>query len=332
MIRATLIVASLTIAGTLTNDVEAHLWARKVFKNRSHDFGEVARNSKAEFVFEMENEYATDIRIVDIRASCGCITPKILKKIIKTHETGGILVIYNTDRFQGRRGATLTVTFDQPRFAEVQLKVKGNIRSDVEMDPGMIDFGKVDQGQTDKKNVQVRYRGVRPWNLAGLRGENEYFDLELVRREPNSHVFDIVAYLKPDAPMGFFHTQVTLMPDDPAASQFPLWVQGEILPPVRISPASLYLGDIQPNQTISKKIVVQGKVPFRILSISPSDKQFAYDLSDQAKAIHIVPVWFTAGEQRGDVNQTLEIITDLGEGITATCQARVAVMESDDVK
>lgn len=326
MTWATLIVVSLTFA--VAAETGAQNWASKVFKVRNHDFGNVARNAKAEFLFEIENPYATDLHIAGVRASCGCTTPKILKSNITTYETGGIQAVYNTDRFQGRRNATLTVTFDRPKFAEVQLTVKGNIRGDVAINPGVITFGSVDYGQTSEKKAQVRYRGVQAWNLVDLYGKNDYFDLELIPLGTNSNVFDIVARLKPDAPFGFFNEQVTLVTSDPNASQFSLQVEGRIVPPVSISPAALYLGVIQPNQTISKKIVVRGKQPFRIVSINPNDERFAYELSDEVKAIHIVPISFTAGDKRAKVVETIEVLTDIGEGVTATCQAAAAVMKS----
>ena len=74
--------------------------------------------------------------------------------------------------------------------------------------------------------------------------------------------------------------------------------------------------------------MVRGKQPFRIVSINPNDERFAYELSDEVKAIHIVPISFTAGDKRAKVVETIEVLTDIGEGVTATCQAAAAVMES----
>ncbi|MGO8744919.1 MAG: DUF1573 domain-containing protein [Thermoguttaceae bacterium] len=58
-------------------------------------------------------------------ASCGCTTPIVEKDTLKTYERGAVLAHFNTDRFNGPHGATLTVTFDRPMFAQVQLNVSG---------------------------------------------------------------------------------------------------------------------------------------------------------------------------------------------------------------
>ena len=137
----------------------AQEWAQKMFKIKSHDFGVVARNSKTEYAFEIENPYAVDVHITAVRASCGCTTPAITKQQLTTYEKGSILATYNTGAFLGKRGATLTVTFDQPRYAEVQLKVTGFIRSDVQIQPGGISFGAVDQGHSANSGELPKYSG-----------------------------------------------------------------------------------------------------------------------------------------------------------------------------
>ena len=50
---------------------------------------------------------------------------------MKTYEKGAIVATFNTNSFHGQRGATLTVIIDKPFYAEVQLHVRGYIRSDV---------------------------------------------------------------------------------------------------------------------------------------------------------------------------------------------------------
>ena len=59
----------------------------------------------------------------------------------------------------------MTVYFDKPTYAEVQLQVAGFIRSDVVLQPGEIDFGNVDLGtigRTAGENHLCRPRGLEP--------------------------------------------------------------------------------------------------------------------------------------------------------------------------
>ncbi|MBT6920405.1 MAG: DUF1573 domain-containing protein, partial [Planctomycetaceae bacterium] len=108
--------------------VSAQEWAKKMFSVTSHNFGTVAKGSKTEFRFVYRNLYEEDVHVSSVRTSCGCTQPAITKKLIETHETGEIVAVFNTRTFLGQHGATLTVTFDQPFQAEVQLRVAGNVR------------------------------------------------------------------------------------------------------------------------------------------------------------------------------------------------------------
>ena len=46
-------------------------WAAKMFNVTEHDFGTVARGSKAEFEFVFENSYEEEVQITGVRSSCG---------------------------------------------------------------------------------------------------------------------------------------------------------------------------------------------------------------------------------------------------------------------
>ena len=75
------------------------------------------------------------------------------------------------------------------------------------------------------------------------------------------------------------------------------------------------MGVVQPGQKVTKQLVVKGKKPFRILAISCDDKSFKFDTSkeESPKALHMVPVTFSAGADAGKVVKTIRIKTDQGD-------------------
>ena len=125
----------------------AQQWAQKMFSATKHDFGPVARGSKAEFEFQVENVFKEDIHIAAVRSSCGCTSPSVTHDTLKTYEKGAIVAKLNTASFLGHRSATITVVIDKPYYAEVQLQVSGFIRSDVVFEPGLINFGQLEQAR-----------------------------------------------------------------------------------------------------------------------------------------------------------------------------------------
>lgn len=110
-------------------------WAEKMFQATSHDFGAVPRAAKVEYEFVLKNIYKEDVHIAGVRSSCGCTSPHISKDWLKTYEKSSIVAVFNTRTFSGQRAARLTVTIDKPFYAEVELQVRGYIRTDVVLNP-----------------------------------------------------------------------------------------------------------------------------------------------------------------------------------------------------
>ncbi len=133
-----LAIASLFLMSTFAFPANAADWARSMFGSTSHDFGTVARAAKTEYQFQFENRSNQTIHVRSVRTSCGCTTPMIVTETVEPGQTGTILARFNTHTHTGQRQATVTVTFDRPQFTEVQLLVKGYIRSDIVFNPGKV--------------------------------------------------------------------------------------------------------------------------------------------------------------------------------------------------
>lgn len=302
-------------------------WATKMFKVRTHDYGVVARNAKTVFEFDIENPYAVDVHIAGVRASCGCTTPQVTKELLTTYEKGSVLAIYNTDKFLGKRGATLTVTFDRPRFAEVQLTVTGFIRSDVLVEPGAVEFGSIDQSTPAEKTARIRYFGGTPgWAVQNVECKNPHLDVACNPIQGQAGAYDLVVRLKPSAPEGYFTDQVTLATNDPQVPKLPITVEGQVVAPISVSPSTVLLGVVQHGQQVQQKLIVKGKVPFKILGITPNNDRFDFKYNDSAKKLHIVPFTFTAGNKTTKVIETIQVQTDQGEA-AVTCTITAAVVE-----
>ena len=164
MARVRLSSLALLVMLSLTGLAAGQDWARKMFETTSHDFGNVARGSKVDYDFKFHNPYKEDAHVMDVRSSCGCTTPRVLKDSMKTYEESAIVASFNTRSFLGQRSATITVVFDKPFYAEVQLQVQGYIRRDIVIHPGDVDLGTVDQGTPVEKAHLDQLR--RPRRLA----------------------------------------------------------------------------------------------------------------------------------------------------------------------
>ena len=308
-------------------------WAEKMFSVTSHNFGTVAKGSKTEFRFIYRNLYEEDVHVSSVRTSCGCTQPAITKKLIETHETGEIVAAFNTRTFLGQHGATLTVTFDQPFYAEVQLRVAGNIRGDVTFEPASVNLGIVDLGRGAEQVVRVTHMGSTPWEITDVRSANVNFEVLLSQPQHtgSQSAYDLTLRLKPDAPAGYINDQLILVTNDPRASQIPMDVEGRVVAEVTVSPQLLALGNVLPGGTVTKNIVVRANRPFCVTGIVCNDGCLSCPAKETPAKVHILPVTFQAGDVGGRVERELTITTDLGDGAVpvVTVQAMVDGVPAD---
>ncbi|MFM7208003.1 MAG: DUF1573 domain-containing protein [Planctomycetaceae bacterium] len=307
--------------------VSAQEWARKMFSVTSHNFGTVAKGSKTEYRFAFRNLYKEDLHVVGVRTSCGCTSPEVTKNDLKTHETAEIVAKFNTRTFIGQHGATLTVTFDKPFHAEVQLRVAGNIRGDVTFEPPFVDLGNVDLGAGAERQVRVTRVGSSAWDITDVRSANPSFEVSLSKptRTPSQTAYDLTMRLKPDSPAGYVKGQLILITTDPRATQIPMDVEGRVVAAVTVSPQLLSLGSVQCGGTVTKNVVVRANRDFCITGVACEDGCLTCEPRATPAKVHILPVTFQAGNEAGKVEQQLRISTDLGEGAvpTVTVQAEV---------
>lgn len=292
-------------------------WARKMFQQTSHDFGYVARDGKAEFEFVLSNVYLGDVHVASVRSSCGCTSPRIKQALLKTYEKSAIVAKFNTQSFLGRKGATVTVVFDKPSYAEVQLHVSGYIRDDVVFKPGSVQLGSVDQGVPAVAKVSVDYAGRRDWKILEVKSGNPHVLAKAVEtgRGGGRVSYDLLVRLDRNAPAGYLNEHLMLITNDGRSKQLPVRVEGRVRPAITVSPASLFMGVLRPGKAVTRQLVVQGKKPFRIISVTCEDDSLELQApaGDAAKSLHVIPVTFIAGQRPGKLAKTIRIETDLAE-------------------
>lgn len=302
-------------------------WARKMFGETHHEFGTVARGAKAEFAFELKNLYKEDIHLAGVRASCGCATPTITKDWIKTWEKSAVLVRYNTGSFEGHRQATITLTIDRPYFAEVQLTINGYIRGDLVLDPGVVSFGSVPQGNPIERSIRVSHAGSPQWKIVDVRSANPHLQVEIKNQARQYGRVDYVLGVKllADAAPGYITDQMILVTNDSQSQNIPVTVEANIEPQLSVTPVSLFLGIVEPGESVTKQLVVKAKNPFRITGVKCADEHFEFHPTNELKRLHLVPVKFTAGSDPGKIVERIEIETDHGPGAIATCTATATI-------
>lgn len=312
--------AALTVIVMLSTSswASAQDWATKMFSTTVHDFGSIARGSKAEFEFVVTNLYQEDVHLASVRSSCGCTHVEIKQPaLLKTYEKGAIVARINSLAFLGHKGATITVTIDKPYYAEVQLQSRVFIRGDVVFEPGSVDLGTVDRGTGVEREIAVNYAGRNDWQIVAIKSANPHLSGQLTETQRGGGLvsYRLRVRLDEKAPVGYLRDHLILVTNESQSPEIPLAVEGVVQPGIAVTPTALFMGVLQPGQKVTKQLVVRAKKPFRILSITCDDPSFTFDTSSEqtAKPVHLIPVSFVAGDEAGKVSKTIHIVTDLDD-------------------
>jgi hypothetical protein len=310
----TICLALVVAANFAVSQLPAQEWAEKMFNTKEHDFGTVARGAETIYRFEITNLYKQPMKILGVRSSCGCTSPTIENNTIGTYEKAYLVAKFNTHTFVGMHGATLTVTFGAPYPAEVQVRVHGNIRGDVVIAPGAVEFGKVDEGEVREQRINVSYAGRSDWKIVDVTNDNDYFEVEMEEapRTMGKVNYNLIVRLKDNVPVGFVKDQLTIVTNDQRADsqRIPLFVGGQVVPEISVTPETLVLGNVKAGEPITKKVVVRGKKPFKILDVNCGDNCFSFNTDQESKELHLVEITYRPGDQPGAVKVPVTITTD----------------------
>lgn len=297
--------------------LHAQDWLREAIPSQSrfHDFGTVARAAKTEHRFLITNTTQHDMHLKSVRASCGCTTPIIETEWIKPGQTGSILARFNTGTFTGSKSATLTVSIDKPSYTELQLNVKGYIRSDVVFNPGEINFGETPVGEPQSLQVTLDYAGRGDWQLLAAESPLPFVNVSFdeVSRSAGRVQYALTATLAENAPVGSLQNQILLRTNDRNLTTVPLRLMANVQPPVQVSPQTIALGSVPPEEPIAQRLVLKGRSEFRIVSIDSPHAEIRFDPSPEAKLAHVLSMSIAPRlqPQDGMVNSEIRIATDL---------------------
>ncbi len=97
------------------------------FETREHNFGKIhEEDGRVTTIFEFKNEGMAPLVLSNVRASCGCTTPKWTREPVEPGQTGQITVTYNPNGRPGGFTKTITVTSNASE-PTTKLTIRGEV-------------------------------------------------------------------------------------------------------------------------------------------------------------------------------------------------------------
>jgi hypothetical protein len=123
----TLTIVCFAIIGAQAQETESAKTDSIIFEQEVYDYGTIEQGSDGLCVFKFTNKGKAPLVLSNVRASCGCTTPKWTREPVQPGEEGIIEVKYNT-RILGNFNKSIRVTSNAANSVVV-LRIKGKVES-----------------------------------------------------------------------------------------------------------------------------------------------------------------------------------------------------------
>lgn len=143
--------------------------AKIVFEELEHDFGSFKEAAGVQVTtFKFKNDGAVPLVLTNVRASCGCTTPKWTKEPVAPGKSGEIQVSYNPKNRPGIFNKSVSVNSNAEN-SMVALRIKGQVEKrektlaelyprkigDLRVKTNHISFAKLVQGAVETKEIEL---------------------------------------------------------------------------------------------------------------------------------------------------------------------------------
>ena len=323
-------------------------WTQHVIpeEERTFDFKTVAKGTVSVHRFVLKNPFLEPIHIKAILSGCTCTTVDFNKEeqsFLKTYEEAVIPIRLRGDMFEGQRNSTITVIIDEPHHAEIQLNVRGEIRTDLNISPrDSIDFGNVDLGKERSRALTITYRGSNTqWRIVDIKCENKFIrttDIISETTRVGEKTFKLNVILDKSAPNGSLHTTLLLISNDlESRREIPIPIRATVGTVINVTPKAFSLGILSPGEASpTKGVILRGSRPFRITKIecdNPAiDIPLTVNADDPPKIVYSVPVVYRnpiEGEgapKEGVMRAIVQVTTDIS-GLTPSFHVTANIQE-----
>lgn len=159
------------------------------FDKTTHDFGKINEaDGRVTTTFSFKNEGMAPLVLSNVRASCGCTTPKWTREPIEPGQEGYITVTYNPNGRPGRFQKTVTVTSNASE-PTTKLYIKGEVipkptqptdqypvkMGELALKKKSLNFGTITQGSNKMLEIEYANQSEQPVTVELLlRDEDSY--------------------------------------------------------------------------------------------------------------------------------------------------------------
>jgi hypothetical protein len=284
------------------------------------DFGQVAKGEKLKAVFEVRNTGTAPLEISSVRPTCGC-TVANFDKTVAPGATGKIEAEVDTTAFSGPIAKSVLVFSNDPANPQVNLVIKAEVRSFVEVLPRNLIRLNVLQGEPATEKVTLSSADGTDFKVTGVDTgggpyEVTYRELPEKERIPErkGSQWEVSVTVPANAPEGLLNHKLIVKTTAPKAAEVTLQTSGMVRPIVQVIPGEINFGTLSSDAPVGRNVILinnrQG-TQLELPKLEIDNSQFSYEVIPlQAGQRYQVAVTMAAGTPKGVQKATLKITTN----------------------
>jgi len=223
------------------------------FEEYAKDFGEVNRGEILKHEFKFRNDGTGPILIQGVHSSCGCTAAEVdVGKTYQPGDGGVVKVSFDTADFMGDVAKSVMVITNETGVVAKTLTLKAAVRTEVALNPPLLNFGQIPAGQTKEMVAEIR----KSPSVPDLRVSIEKYDSKIL----DINVFEqdekwlVKASLKPGLVSGFYKDDVVLRTTAKYQQTIKVPVRANLTGAIVAAPAYLEFGALS-KQAVSRRTI-----------------------------------------------------------------------------
>jgi hypothetical protein len=277
-----------------------------VFKNTSFHAGIVPRRQKLAHTFSFRIEGDDSLQIERASSPCGCEVISFPKETKNGGDTGSVTVEYTSGMVEGPFEKEISL-FTGKGPAGTKLRITGEVRKLIEVDPPTIDLSRFQLGSRDTVSLKITWKRWEEVGLSKNFGVGPITSVSVGKDPEDGNIWRVGLLLDKGAEAKYYSDTLIIATASDQWPEIKIPIQGTVQGIVTLKPQVLNLGTLQAGKIVSGSF----------LAISSSDIDSVVSANTQGWGIIVKRV------KKIDTKRLRIFIQTAAAGKTGSLQAEV---------
>jgi len=289
--------------------------------NAVRDFGTTWLGTELRHTFRITNAGDATLKITGVRPGCRCTVAEGYPRELEPGQSGEFTFTLNSHDVRGRYEKTIAISSNDPEQPETTLRLRGECRWYVEVNPPHIGFGTIQGEQPQERVARFVNNADTPFvPVVAPSPVGGRLRWEMVEVRPG-RVYDLHVITVPPYRPGALDTKILVTTNFDQQKTIELNVNGRVPERIEVTPASVQIADMPAGgaaapraQTRYVQFTNNGRHPVTVLEATVNDPNVAVTLRPvRAGHSYTVQLALPAGYVPPPEGRTLTLKTDDAE-------------------